>query len=49
MLVQKCALHTVGVPVINYVDVQNTETTKFNRPSTKQLLNNFLGQFLRKA
>ena len=35
MSVQKCALHTLGVPV--------------NRASTKQLLNNFLGQLFRKA
>ena len=35
MSVQKCALHTLGVPVY--------------RASTKQLLNNFLGQLFRKA
>ena len=27
----------------------NTETIEVNRPSTKQLLNSFLGRFIRKA
>ena len=44
------SLHTLGVPVINYGDVQNVYLIReINRPSTKQLLNNFWGQFFRKA